>query len=112
MQPLPTDDDGLPGERAPAALELVNERLEKAIKQLRLANKALEVTDHQLGTLNNQLEMMHEEMEKLSREVVRLRDGYALNHAPYPVALADPEDKTEAEAVSVWKPNEVDSPAS
>jgi nitrogen fixation/metabolism regulation signal transduction histidine kinase len=98
MQPLPTDDDGLVEERTPAALELVNERLEKAIEQLRLANKALEVTGHELGTLNNQLEMMHEEMEKLSQEVVRLRDGYAqaLNHLPYPVVLADKEGKIEA----------------
>ncbi len=39
MQSLPTDDDGLGRERAPAALELVNERLEKAIEQLRLANQ-------------------------------------------------------------------------
>jgi nitrogen fixation/metabolism regulation signal transduction histidine kinase len=98
MQPLPTDDDGLAGERAPAALELVNERLEKAIEQLRLANKALEVTGHQLGTLNNQLEMMHEEMEKLGQEVVRLREGYvhALDHLPYPIVLADKKGKIEA----------------
>jgi hypothetical protein len=39
MKPLPTDDDG--GERVPAALELVNERLEEAIEQLRVANRAL-----------------------------------------------------------------------
>jgi nitrogen fixation/metabolism regulation signal transduction histidine kinase len=98
MQPLPTDDDGLAGERAPAALELVNERLEKAIEQLSLANKALEVTGHQLGTLNNQLEMMQEEMEKLSQELVRLREGYThtLSHLPYPVVLTDEEGKIEA----------------
>ena len=84
--------------RAPAALELVNERLEKAIEQLRLANEALQVTSHELGTLNNQLEMMNEEMERLSQEVVRLRDGYAhaLDHVPYPVVLADKEGKIEA----------------
>jgi nitrogen fixation/metabolism regulation signal transduction histidine kinase len=105
MEPLPTDDDGLVEERAPAALELVNERLEKAIEQLRLANKALEVTGHELGTLNNQLEMMHEEMEKLSQEVVRLRDGYAhaLDHLPYPVVLADKEGKIEAWNTSAQK---------
>lgn len=98
MQSLPTDDDSLDEERAPAALELVNERLEKAIEQLRLANQALQVTGHELGTLNNQLEMMNEEMERLSQEVVRLRDGYAhtLNHVPYPVVLADKEGKIEA----------------
>ena len=73
MQPLLTDDDGLDGLRASAALELVNERLEEAIEQLRLANQALQVTGHELGTLNNQLEMMHEEMERLSQEVIRLR---------------------------------------
>ena len=44
MQSLPSDDDSLDNERAPAALELVNERLEKAIEQLRLANEALQVT--------------------------------------------------------------------
>ncbi len=98
MQSLPTDDDGLDRKRAPAALELVNERLEMAIEQLRLANEALEVAGHELGTLNNQLEMMHEEMERLSQEVVRLREGYAhtLNHVPYPVVLADREGKIEA----------------
>jgi hypothetical protein len=94
MQPLPTDDDGRAGERAPAALELVNERLEKAIEQLRLANKALEVTGHELGALNNQLEMMHDEMDKLSQEVVRLREP------------------ARDEVVAVWERNEVDSAAS
>jgi nitrogen fixation/metabolism regulation signal transduction histidine kinase len=98
MQSLPTDDDGLGKEGAPATLELVNERLEEAIEQLRLANEALEVTGHEIGTLNNQLEMMYDEMEKLSQKVVRLRGGYAhaLNHLPYPVVLADKEGKIEA----------------
>ncbi len=98
MQSLPTDDDGLGKERAPAPLELVNEQLEEAIEQLRLANQALQATGHELGTLNHQLEMMHEEMERLSQEVVRLRDGYAhaLNHVPYPAVLADKEGKIEA----------------
>jgi hypothetical protein len=84
MQSLPTDDDGLGKEHAPATLELVNERLEEAIEQVRLANEALEVTRHEFGTLNSQLELMHEEMDRLSQEVVRLRDGYAhaLNHLP------------------------------
>lgn len=98
MQSLPTDDGSLDNERAPAALELVNERLEKAIEQLRLADEALQVTRHELGTLNNQLEMMNDEMERLNKEVIRLRDGYAhaFNHVPYPVVLADKEGKIEA----------------
>jgi PAS domain-containing protein len=98
MQSLPMDDDSAEKEPAPSALELVNERLEKAIEQLRLANEALQITSHELGALNNQLEMMSEQVENLSQEVVRLRDGYthALNHIPYPVVLVDKEGKIEA----------------
>ncbi len=98
MQSLPTDADSLDRKHAPAALELVNERLEKVIEQLRLANEALQVAGHALGTLNNQLEMMHEEMERLSQEVVRLREGYAhaFDHVPYPVVMTDQEGKIEA----------------
>jgi PAS domain-containing protein len=98
MQSLPMDDDSAEKEPAPSALELVNERLEKAIEQLRLANEALQLTSHELGALNNQLEIMSEEVENLSQEVVRLRDGYthALNHIPYPVVLVDKEGKIEA----------------
>ncbi len=98
MQLLPREDDNLDRKQAPPALELVNEKLERAIEQLRLTHLTLQVTSQELCALNHQLEMMNEEVESLNQEVVRLRDGYtrALDHLPHPAVLADEQGKIEA----------------
>jgi len=79
------------------ALQLVNERLEKAIHQLHVANEALHATRHAFRSLNNQMEMMSQEVEILGQEVSRLREGYAhtLDHVPHPVVMADKDGKVE-----------------
>jgi PAS domain-containing protein len=95
MQPMTSDDTRLDKRRQ--LLELIDDRLERAIEQLRLANEALQVSNQELCSLTNQLEILNQEAEALSQEVLRLRDGYAhaLDHMPYPVMLTDKDGKLE-----------------
>jgi PAS domain-containing protein len=98
MESFEVSDESLDKEEVPSALELVNQKLEKAIEQLRLANEGLKTASYGVAVLNNQLEWMHEELESLSRQVVHLRAGYtqALDHMPFPAVLTDREGKVEA----------------
>jgi transcriptional regulator with PAS, ATPase and Fis domain len=94
MQSIPEGEIG-PGKQA--ALELVNEQLEKAIEQMRVTNEALVATQRELYSLTSLLDAMHQEVESLSHELVRLRDGYVhtLDHVPYPALLTDRAGKVE-----------------
>ncbi len=62
-------------------LELVNQRLEVAVRQVRQANEALEASYQQLHSLSAQLQMMHEEVDSMQEELIRLRAAALLSSA-------------------------------
>ena len=67
------EDDPCLEKNPPSAIELANEKLEKAIEHPGHGNQALQATGEALGALTHQMKRMSGEVESLSREVVRLR---------------------------------------